>query len=246
MQLVQAWKNTIIFFYPSNIKFFVLITANSIWQAYKIIIKYWWWLVLLISGLHLFWWQSTKLFFLVYAFLYYLFIFAFCLSTRPSVAQKNISYFFSYLLLFFPVMIGFVGIKFVGASLIKLIGSFGKWQSIYLLIKTFTYAVQVFFLFFFLDSSRSVKQFFLSFIRSVKMTIYNYPTCLVFGLIIVGIEIIFAFSVGSLLFASKKIDILLRIISLMSLFIFAPLQLSIFTNIYIKKLHEQFDYYFSK
>ncbi len=246
MQLIHAWKNIITFFYPSNIKFFLLITVNSILQAYKIIMKYWWWLIVIIGGLNVLWWQNTRFFLLISVLLYYLFIFVFCLSTRPSIEKKDMAYFCSYLLLFFPAMAGFLGIKLIGTSVIKFIGPLGNWQSIYLFIKTFTYATQVFFLFFFLDSTHSIKQFLLSFVRAIKMTIYNYPICLIFGLSIVGIEIVFSFIVGRWLFTWKEIDLLLRAISLINIFVFSPLQLSIFTNMYIKKLHEQFDYYFNK
>jgi len=245
MRLVQAWKNTLTLFYPTNFNLFILITIKSIIEAYKIIICYWWWLLLLIGGTSLFWWNNTKFFDFFSIAFYYLFIFVFSLATRPSVAKKNIAYFRSYFILFFPTVAGFLSIKLLGMLLVKIIGiKMGQRQSIYLLIKSFSYATQVFFIFFFLDSTHSIKELLPSLFRSVKMTIYNYPVCLIFGLIILGLEIAFSFFAGSFLFAWGQVGLLLRIISLTNMLVFTPLQLSIFANIYIKKLHEQFDYYF--
>ena len=193
MRLVEAWKNSLTLFYPTNFKLFILITIKSIIEAYKIIIHYWWWLAVLIGGTNLFWWNNTKFFdFLSIAF-YCLFIFAFSLATRPSVARKNIAYFRSYFILFFPTLAGFLSIKLLGILLIEIIGiKMSQRQSIYLLIKSFSYATQVFFIFFFLDSNHTGKQLLQSLLRSVKMTIYNYPICLIFGLIILGLEIAFS------------------------------------------------------
>ena len=244
MRLVPAWKNALALFYPSSFKLFILITIQSIIEAYKIIIHYWWWLLVLTGGT-LFWWNNTKFFFFLFATLYYLLIFAFSLATRPSVARKNIAYFRSYFILFFPTMAGFLSIKLLGALLIEIIGiKMGQRQSIYLLIKSFSYATQVFFIFFFLDSDHTGEQLLQSLLRSVKMTIYNYPVCLIFGVIILGLEMAFSFFVGSFLFAWGQVGLLLRIISLVNIFMFVPIQLSIFANVYIKKLHEQYDYYF--
>ncbi len=244
MRLVQAWKNSLTLFYPSSIKLFILITIGSIIEAYKIIVHYWWWFLVLIGGTSLFWWHNVRFFFLLSVVLNYLFVFVFSLATRPSVARKNIAYFRSYFILFLPTLAGFLSIKLLGILLIKIIGIMGQWQPIYLLIKSFSYAIQVFFIFFFLDSAHTTRQFSLSLLRSVKMTIYNYPIALIFGVIILGLEIAFSFFVGSFLFAWEQVGLLLRIISLLNIFMFVPLQLSIFANIYIKKLHEQFDYYF--
>ena len=49
---------------------------------------------------------------------------------------------------------------------------------------------------------------------------------------------------GIFLFAWEEVGLFLRIIDLVSKFLFVPIQLSVFANIYVKKLHEQFDYYF--
>jgi len=245
MRLVQAWKNAITLFYPSNFKLFILITIRSIVEAYKILLHYWWWLLVLISGATLFKWGNTGFFFFLSIVLNYVFIFAFSLATRPSLKKKNVTYFSSYLSLFLPTIAGFLSIKLFEVLLVKITGiDMNQWQSVRLLVKSFSYATQVFFIFFFLDSDHTIGQLLQSLLRSVKMTIYNYPICLFFGLIILGLETAFIFFAGIFLFAWEEVAILLRIIDLVNKVVFVPIQLSVFANIYIKKLHEQFDYYF--
>jgi len=245
MRLVQAWKNSITLFYPSNFKLFVLITIRSIVEAYKILLHYWWWLLLLISGVTLFKWGDTGFFLFLSVVLNYMFIFVFSLATRPSLKKKDVAYFGSYFLLFLPTIAGFLSIKLFEVLLAKFIGiDMDQWQSVRLLVKSFSYATQVFFIFFFLDSDHTMRQLLQSLLRSVKMTIYNYPICLFFGLIILGLEIAFIFFAGIFLFAWEEVAIFLRIIDLVNKVVFVPIQLSVFANIYIKKLHEQFDYYF--
>ncbi len=245
MRLVQAWKNAVTLFYPSNFKLFILITIRSIVEAYKILLRYWWWLLVLISGATLFGWSDTGFFFFLSVVLNYVFIFVFVLATRPSLNKKNVVYFSSYLPLFLPTFAGFLSIKFLEVSLPNIIGiDMDQWQSLFLLVKSFSYATQVFFIFFFLDSDHTIKQLLQSLLRSVKMATYNYPICLFFGLIILGLEIAISFFVGIFLFAWEEAELFLRIIDLVSKLVFVPIQLSVFANIYIKKLHEQFDYYF--
>jgi len=247
MRLVQAWENAITLFYPSNFKFFILITIRSIVEAYKILLHYWWWLLALISGATLFGLgNDTGFFFFLLVVLNYMFIFAFSLATRPSLKKKNVTYFSSYLPLFLPTLTGFLGIKLFEVLLLpNIIGiDMDQWQSVFLLVKSFSYATQVFFIFFFLDSDHTIRQLLQSLVRSVKMTIYNYPICLFFGLMILVLEIAVSFVVGVFLFVWEETELFLRIIDLISKVVFVPIQLSIFANIYIKKLHEQFDYYF--
>jgi len=245
MRLVQAWENAITLFYPSSFKFFILITMRSIVEAYKILLRYWWWLLILISGVSLFGEGNTGFFFFLSVVLNYMFIFAFSLATRPSLKKKNVTYFSSYLLLFLPTLTGFLSIKLFEVLLPTIIGiDIDQWQSLFLLVKSFSYATQVFFIFFFLDSDHTIGQLLQSLLRSVKMTIYNYPICLFFGLIILILEIAASFFVGIFLFVWEETGLFLRIIDLVSRVVFIPIQLSVFANIYVKKLHEQFDYYF--
>ena len=245
MRLVQAWKNATTLFYPSNFKLFTLITIRSIVEAYKILLHYWWWLLLLISGTSLLGWGDTGFFFFLSVVLNYIFIFAVSLATRPSLKKKNVTYFSSYLPLFLPTITGFLSIKLFEVLLPNIIGiDMDQWQSLFLLVKSFSYATQVFFIFFFLDSDHTIKQLLQSLLRAVKMTIYNYPICLFFGLIILGSEIVFSFFAGIFLFAWEEVAIFLRIIDLVNKVVFVPVQLSLFANVYIKKLHEQFDCYF--
>jgi len=242
MQLLQAWQDSLTFFYLQNLKLFILITIRSIIEAYKIIITYWWWLLLLISGLFV-WGHSAMFFLFISRACYYLFVFIFSLATRPSVAQKNCVYFFSYFLFILPAFAGVVGIKFSEIVLREIL-PIDNMQFFYLLLKSFSYPTQLFFVFFFLDSDHTINQFFYSFVRAVKMTCYNYLICLFFGSLFLGLEVLFSFFVGSFLFSWEDIGLTLRIVALINMLIVVPLQLSIFANIYIKKLHKQFDYYF--
>jgi len=245
MRLVEAWKNAVTLFYPGNFKLFILMTIRSVVEAYKILLHYWWWLLVLMSGATLFKCGNTEFSFFLLIILNYIFIFAFSLATRPSLKKKNVTYFSSYLPLFLPTFMGFLGIKLFEVLLAKIIGiNMDQWQPVRLLVKSFSYATQIFFIFFFLDSDHTIRQLLQSLFRSVKMTFYNYPICLFFGLIILGLEIAFSFFAVIFLFAWEEVTIFLRVIDLVNKVVFVPIQLSVFSNIYIKKLHEQFDYYF--
>lgn len=86
-------------------------------------------------------------------------------------------------------------------------------------------------LFFFLDSNKQLNQWPVSLFRAIKMFIYNLPL-----FFIIDVSIYF---VASTLVDAFSVPLIM--VDLMS-----PLFICIYMNIYIKKLHDQFDLYFNQ
>ncbi len=193
-----------------------------------------------------------------------LFIFIVCLATRPSVTKKDVNYFTSYLPYFCYVFILLLpmGLPFFfrHCLLLKLFNSlavFYAYWFIILLWLTATSPVFIFFLLFLLDSDKRPKQFVLSFYRSFKMIIYNYPLCwlLVVGFYCIGYVVYYGMSLQMPSIAlqqsqteawSREIEMMLESTIGFLKVLLSPIPICIFANIYIKKLHEQFDLYFTQ
>jgi len=193
-----------------------------------------------------------------------LFIFIVCLATRPSVTKKDVNYFKSYLpyfcyvlILLLPMGLTFFFRHWLLSKLFNSLVVFDVYWFITLFWLTAASPVYIFFLLFFLDSNKRPKQFFLSFYRSFKMVIYNYPLCwlLVMGFYCIGYIIYYgmglqmpsmAMQQSQAVVWSREVEIILKSAIWFLKVVLAPIPICIFANIYIKKLHEQFDLYFTQ
>src|SRR5579863_2413544 len=119
MTLLQSWADSLTLFKPKNLQLFVMVTIKSIVEAYKLYFKYFWWLVLLIvlCAVTSFFFSShdyvflnvqyKHLFYFTSCWLYELLFLAVCFATRPSILQKDCSYFriqFKKIILFWIFM----------------------------------------------------------------------------------------------------------------------------------------------
>jgi len=88
---------------------------------------------------------------------------------------------------------------------------------------------------FFLDSKRRIRDLFCSFWRSLKMLVFNYPFYFIMFLILEPIKNGFYFIANflNLTFLDFYINLL-----------FLPIIICIFTNFYIKRVHDQSKFYF--
>ena len=196
-----------------------------------------------------------------------LFIFVTFLATRSSVTKKDRAYFtsylpyFSYIAIFWLTSVIFFGfhtgillwnnivmriIHIVAMGIIDIVSAF---YAVTLFNFTLLSPVFVFFFMFFFDSGKRPKDILFSFYHALKMVLYNYPVCLIITYCLHGIlELLGTFPLG--------LPLILKLwwpmqtyINIYPLFNFvallvAPILICIFANIYIKKLHEQFDVYF--
>src|SRR6266404_7718448 len=171
MTLVQSWVDSLQLLKPKNLQLFVMVTIKSILEAYKLYFKYFWWL-LLAMPLFLFITPSNSIQYIMLlvfnCFLYGILFLGTCFITRPSILQKDCSYFrvqFKknlWSVLFIPLL---------------LILSDLPWP--------------VFLVLFFADSEGGFKNFLFSMWNALKMVIYNLPLILVMMFFLAVINLFF-------------------------------------------------------
>lgn len=268
MQLLQSWKESLLIFKPSYFKLFFLVTVKSTWETYKLLFRYFWWLLLSIVLLDfikrmveisyvtskatevlLFYYLLNILFFICELIFFYVTI----LITRSSVEQKKWLYFgrylFSWYSLFFSLLFLFYFILHRVDFLIR------GWKGSLVLdfLGSNIFVFLIFFTLFFLDSAPpSLKTVAVSIGRAIKMIIYNYPfffVIYVFALLIgffLLILLIFFLTVIIILKGRLIVMPFLNVIVDVIFKLLFPLYICIFTNFYIKQVHEHFDLYFGK
>lgn len=266
MYLLQSWKESLLIFKPANFKLFLLVTVRSIWETYKILFRYFWWLiaVLLTVPFH-----RTVLCLLILFLGSLLFVYIVILTVRSSVSLKNWGYFKKYILSYYiipfliivPVFFTYyshvlfnrpggltsfislsqiitfvlpVPIQYILSETIRS-GQLELSVFFQLLISPFI----VLFTLFYLDSDKGFRSIMLSFIRSVKMIIYNYPGYF----IIYSIIFLFLHLFLSILFKYLFVEFAWSV-WFYSIIFLIPIPICIFTNFYIKQVHEQFSLYF--
>ncbi len=253
MTLIQSWIDSLALLKPKNAQLFVMVTIKSILDTYKLMLKYWWWAVVLMivcyyvpimfPMIHIYEPGDTvmgisRMTFNHFAghiavflsfWLYELLFVAVCLSTRPSIAKKDAHYF---------------GEQFKKSIIYWLLLPLVLWPS-----GTSPWAV--FLVLFFIDSAGGPKNFFLSMWNALKMVVFNCPLLVVvFGLIVYLpvwlLRNIFynGTTLQHLLLASllptAKIAVTDNLLGALLL----PIFVCTYANIYVKKLHDQFDLYF--
>jgi hypothetical protein len=237
MTLVQSWIDSLQLLKPKNLQLFALVTLKSIVEAYKLMFKYFWWLIAIIGILFfiasdyfvIISAQDTKSMALYaqingIAYLFYSLLFlAVCFATRPSVAKKDCGYFrsqykkvFLYWLLWVALLL-VSAIKRMSVSTV-LLSSYSPWC--------------VFMLLFFMDSEGGIKNWFVAWWRTVKMIIYNYPLLAIMGV---------CFSAPY--FILSKYIVISPLVKTFVSSLLLPIGICTYANIYIKKLHDQFDLY---
>ena len=240
MTLVQAWIDSIQLLKPKNLQPFAMATLKSIIETYKLMFKYFWWLIAL---------QLICIFpsfvgigsLFIAMILYQLLFFIVCVIAHPSVVEKDFAYFRSQ----FYSFIYFIPLLLVNSAVESLFAPIGK----FLPFSAWT----IFSILFFLDSEKNIKKLCLSAWHALKMIIFNFPFILcvhiaillftgvifsivnltVMGTMVFGMSIslpIESFFYAALVYGAMVI-------------LFLPISVCTYANIYIKKLHDQFDLY---
>lgn len=251
MRLLRSWRDSLLLLAPQNFKLFALVTLKSTFETYKVLARVWYlsliplitpiaiklYLISLGPDNALDFFKTTWSYHagMFVASMQVLLTVMVCLATRPSIKQKNAAYFISYIRS--SLMLVFVGTLLKQAYLLW---SWVGWNGAFSMqIATHYIPLWIFFILFFLDSDGSIKEFWTSVVRAVKMTVYNLPLLMI---------LIFVVSLVGGVFA--KLIVLHRLLAYASLFMYLfllkPLVINIWTNIYIKKLHEMPDLYFKQ
>jgi hypothetical protein len=110
-----------------------------------------------------------------------------------------------------------------------------------------TYYGYIFTVLFFADSEGGLKNFLLSLWNAIKMVVFNLPLMVILGGMFYALGWIGGWSLQQLLIA-HDIPIYPRYFLLFNIVgaLLLPIGVCTFANIYIKRLHDQFDLYFNK
>lgn len=230
MNIIHTWKESFALFVPKNLKLFLLVTLKSIIDTYTILLKYWWFLYVglffmytpLFKKLVDMWINvvggrtiSFKIIAGEIILFHILILLVTFLAARPSTWLKNYAYFLRYLASFWYLIIFVFLFYMVGINKIPMM----------LLL----FMLYILFLF---DSDGSIINIGWSFVRAIKMLIYNLPLFVIIEILLQG------FSRG---FLFLQLDFLLYMILMV---IMLPIFVCLITNIYVKKLHDQSELYF--
>jgi hypothetical protein len=227
MTLVQSWMDSLTLLKPKNFQLFVMVTIKSIMEAYKVYFRSFWWAMLLMGmcAMAPYFFQNQNYFFYISCWLYELLFLAACFSTRPSILQKDCTYFV---------------LQFKRIALFWLFMPLLSWSSA-------TYYGYIFIVLFFADSEGGPKSFFRSLWNALKMIFFNLPLILLLGGVIYAFGWIGGWCLDRLVIA-YDMPIYPQFFLLCNMFgaLLLPIGVCIYTNIYVKRLHEQFDLYLNE
>lgn len=253
MQLLTAWKDSLVLFIPKNFRQFLLLTANTIIQSYGVWIRYWWWLLPIYAGIV---WRSglldeyaqTDSLAMQIAFLGIvgLIFFTFLLSVRASILRKDYAYFLKYAqrpdtyFLYCIISLSAL-IYFLDWSI-----SIGTdWPS-HLYMLFVAYCAQLwflFFMFFLLDSRGTLYDAIRSSYQSLTMMVYSLPFfigCFMIMLpIVLMLQELVPFSVAFI-----HTHFVGAFGLLLTWHCAISLPICFLSNVYIKKVHEQYSLYY--
>jgi hypothetical protein len=252
MTLVQAWIDSVQILKPKNLKLFMLVTANSIIQAYYLFFKYFWWLLLVCFGLLVYsffilnfqdnaslalYGQLQGVFYILYTFLFM----GACFITRPSIAKKDCAYLRGLYKRF--IIYWFLWIALFTVACITRHG-------IPLFYITMYSPAYIFTILFFADSAGGAPRFIFSLYNAIKMILYNMPLLLGTGAFFYSATLLYSVILKYIFvwfFMEENVSIhlfvLLRLIGTGLSMLLLPIGVCTYANIYIKKLHDQFDLY---
>src|SRR5579872_2618523 len=237
MTVLQSWKDSLQLLKPKNFKLFALVTIKSIMQAYKIYLQHFGWMILLLSvcaiapyfmpsqNYAFYNIQYKHIFFYTSCWLYELLFLAAIFCTRPSILQKDSTYFIA---------------QFKKIILFWIFVPIFSWSSA-------TYYGYIFTVLFFADSEGGPKRFLLSLWNALKMVFYNFFLMWILGAVVylcglIGASCLAKFLILQNISLYPYFFLLFNLIGALLL----PIGVCIYTNLYIKRLHDQFDLYFKQ
>jgi hypothetical protein len=256
MTLVQSWIDSLTLLKPKNFQLFVMVTLKSIVEAYKLLLRFFWWVVpafiLFVVALFftltylypsyygslrptpdltLAWFYMPVGFYVIYQLLFL----AVCFITRPSIAQKD----WGYLLTQYRKII----LYWIIIALLTLYSDF-----------RFSYSIwSVFLVLFFIDSEGGPKNFFFSMWYALKMIIFNAPLLAIMGICFYVLGYFFSLLMTKAVVVSTFDErVMADALIIMGLgrtaikILLLPIGVCTYANVYIKKVHDQFDLYFKQ
>jgi hypothetical protein len=252
MYIFRSWRDSLSLLAPANLKLFLLVTLKSTLETYKVLftrlvpisvmvgivgVPY----VLKVVQPYM---QAAiahglYLLFLVLQFVFiYLELYVGYAAARPSIGIKNDAYFLRFLR--YSCLLTIIPIVLYAEFFLMMFGAYFLMGIVVAESRSYAYALLLLLhcafniiILFFLDSDGSFKELWRSVVRAFTMIAYNLPLMGIF----------FALEIG-IVFGYQKLGCyetwwLASVPFLLSV----PL-INIYTNFYIKKVHEQPDLYF--
>lgn len=263
----RSWRDSLSLFLPKNAKLFFLVTLKTIIESYKIILRDLWWLFALSFGLELIYsryFPQNIIFCLAALLSWFITIFIMYLIIRPSMKRKEWEYYNDYWRYFFCFICFSVLAYIIPYGLLYFGSKIAIWtQKVHMLfylilvpflliplllsflvhpalLSIYASPLLAFVILFFLDTPGMVKDAFKSMARGFKMILYNYPFCfLIFLLFFAGSLL----SQWIVLHFFGPCSVAAHLISPISNLLL-PIPLSILTNFYTKRTHEQYGLYY--
>ena len=245
MYILRSWRDSLSLLAPANLKLFVLVTLKSTFETYKVLFTRWVPIVTMLSmvGVTYVMWVFVGpnisdlssvglffLFFLVRSVLAYLQVYIGYAASRPSIGLKSDAYFLRFwrhtcALMLVPLAIVTVyALIWIGAPALR------DYEHLMALLMHCVFNIIILF---FLDSDGSLRELCRSVVRALTMIVYNLPL----------MSILFAFEIGGV-FGYQKLELYGTWWLVSMPFILSVFLINLYTNLYIKKTHEQPDLYF--
>jgi len=236
-EIIISWKNSFKLFGSEQYELFFYSTYRAILYGYEVFLKHFWWLFAIVA-------LSEVLLPIPYSivnpFLWVLVLFFMILSERPSVEKKDWRYFwffikrnlFGYLILavsalyLYPIL--FMAYKFLPKTFLGLIA-----KNTILVFQWFLYATPFWLIFalFYIDSDGSLRALKIGLYRTICFILYNLP--------LMGISFfLFLYSYRLLRLIPYP-----NIVWILAMF-FSMIAVCVIHNIYIKRVHDQFELYY--
>lgn len=266
MRLLRSWRDSLLLLAPQNFKLFALVTLKSTFETYKALTRVWYIflfpVIILIQRLYFgreafearFMAPLSVPSYIMTGVLYVGFAVwvtvAFCLATRASIGQKTSHYFDKYKR--FILVLALVAIvlwqfsfwwnRFFASYYYELTAARALVPALAALVLSDFVPLLIFFILFYLDSDGSIKQLWIAAVRAVKMTVYNLPLLLVL-MTVIALPVLMLIKYAT---SHQWSGYMNTGAFLLYVLILKPLLINLWTNIYIKKLHEMPDLYFNQ
>lgn len=222
--LLRSWKESLLIYIPKNFKLFLLVTIKSAMQTYGYVIYHFWWLFLLMVLVDTGCYYPEcllpgSLWVLLNMLVKGLFLLIIFMLSRPSISLKNIHYIIEQLYRF---GLGFLLLYMFFYMIMPLINM--------MIIGLVIMPIFICTLLFYLDTAGSLGDIGWSLWRGIKMYLFNLP----FFLLSAAVVSIIWYQLSFHSIYWKYI-----------FFLFVPFVVSYFKNMYVKRLHDQFNLYYA-
>lgn len=226
--IIQSWIDSLKLFAPKNFSLFLLVSLNSLMRSLKHVIQSTAFIFLIsyliVRVAIILIWGGTFPFQFIFGFLVPVFI-SWVMAVRPSVDLKTVLYYQSY---------WFSHGLYVLGALFPIMFYLAKATTIPFLNVVIACAMPPFCfgIFFYFDTPGGISSLMTSFWRGIKLFVYNLPASIIL-------------MIPMLSFIGSIYLLLPGYLGLFIGYLISLISVCLFMTIYIKKVHEQFAFYFN-